>query len=97
MGDVQCHSEDTHSNVWLKKEQKSHEPTEARTRFDVGLQSETHAVNTFLELALDGIWTWFLFLHTKQKSILIYLAAEECHDNVYGESWTLWMHGYLKN
>ena len=55
MGDVQCHSEDTHSNVWLKKEQKNHEPTEARTRFDVGRQSETHAVNTFLELALDGI------------------------------------------
>ena len=71
--------------------------TEARTRLDVSRQSETHAVNTLLELVLDGIWTWFLFLHTKQKSILIYFATQERHNNVYGECWTLWMHGYLKN
>lgn len=71
--------------------------TEARTRLDVSRQSETHAVNILLELVLDGIWTWFLFLHTKQKSILIYFATQERHDNVYGECWTLWMNGYLKN
>ena len=59
----------------LKRNERATSQTEARIRLDVGRQSETHAVNTLLELVLDGIWTWFLFLHTKQKSILIYFAT----------------------
>lgn len=39
----------------LKRNERATSQTEARIRLDVGRQSETHAVNTLLELVLDGI------------------------------------------